>query len=398
MKNQYFWKNDIVSLRVIEEKDADTLYEALRDTTLRMQAEGGISLPATMETAEDMVLYAMEMTKTEKMLWFAVLDNGNRMVGYAIMGYLNEKDGNVQCDVTIFPRYRRKGYGKAAYEILLRYVFYERRLHKANCFVMEGNEVGRTFLSSIGFRLEAHRNEQFYSHGKYYDQYYYGITREEFDNSSRRENRVEVVPDSDLGELLEMPEKLTDLFQERPYFWEYNNLIIRDMTEEDYIMNREMVFFSWDARYYDNDVRLPMLLEELTEKEEENLHFGNTEKRIEFAVTDLNDNYVGNINLHSIDRKNGTFSISLYFLKRVRGQGYATKAMALIMNYAFNELRLNKMNICVNDGNEASARVMRRVGCRVEGIWRENVYYDGKYTNVILFGITKEEFNRYFEV
>ena len=64
----------------------------------------------------------------------------------------------------------------------------------------------------------------------------------------------------------------------------------------------------------------------------------------------------------------------------------------MIMLYAFNELRLNKMNICVNEGNISSAKVMRRVGCRVEGVWRQNVYYDGKYTDVVLFGITKENF------
>lgn len=392
MKKQYFWKNEKVSLRIIEEKDAKTLYEALKDTTLRMQAEGGIALPATVEKAEDMALYAMEMTQEGKELWFAILDNENRMVGYAILGYINERDGNAQCDVTILPAYRKKGYGKNTYDILLKYAFYERRLHKINCFVMEGNEHGIAFLKAVGFTMEAARSAMFYSHGKYYAQYYFGITKEEFDKQAK--STEDAVKDSCLGQLKKPLKPFPSLLKDRPYFWQYDNVIVRDMTEEDYYKNREILFSSWDARFYDNDVKLPMLTEGLTEKEEEHLHFGNLEDRIEFAVTDLDGEYAGNINLHSIDRKNGTFSISLYFLERARKKGYAVNAMALIMSYAFNELRLNKMNICVNDGNEASARVMRRVGCQVEGIWRDNVYYNGEYIDVVLFGITKAEFEK----
>ena len=47
MKQQYFWKKDAITLRALKESDAEELYEALCDTTRRMQAEGGIALPVT---------------------------------------------------------------------------------------------------------------------------------------------------------------------------------------------------------------------------------------------------------------------------------------------------------------------------------------------------------------
>ncbi len=393
MNQSYFWKNEKIALRIIEDKDASTFYEILKDTTLRRQAEGGIALPSTVEKAEGMVLYAKEMTKEGKELWFAVLDTENRMVGYAILGYIEEKDGSAQCDVTIFPAYRRKGYGKSTFDILLRYAFLERRLHKVNCFVMEGNEEGIAFLDAIGFTLEAKRSDMFYHHGKYYAQYYYGITDLEYRTPSKEKGKLCL--ESSLGLVQSTQNDFQNLLKERPYFWQYDEILIRDMTEQDYYQNREMLFASQDSRFYDNEVKLPMLLDALTEKEEEHLHFEGQDDRIEFAVTTLQGEYVGNINLHSIDYKNGTFSISLYFLQNARKKGYATKAMALIMGYAFFEKRLHKMNICVNDGNEASARVMRRVGCKIEGVWKEQVYYDGQFTNVILFGITKEEFETF---
>ena len=398
MKNEYFWKNDKVLLRGMRESDADMLYEALCDTALRMQAEGGIALPVTYDVAEDMIQYAIECTKEGSQLWFAVVDKENRLVGYAILGYINERDGNAQSDVTIFPKYREMGYGKSTYDILLRYAFYERRLHKVNTFIMEGNEQGRKSVLDAGFSLEAHRTDQFYSQGRYFCQDYYGITVEEFENPEIRKKSENVLGDDEENiKNMGMSVKFKSLIAQRPYFWMYQNIIVREMTEEDYLKNREIYFLSKDARYYDNDVKLPLVADELTQKEEEHLHFGGDGTRLEFAIVNLEGEYVGNVNLHSIDRKNGTFSVSFYFLSRERKKGYASNAVALIVYYAFNELRLNKLNVCVNEGNEDSARLIQKIGCKPEGIWRENVFYDGKYVNVELYGLTREQFNEFFK-
>lgn len=398
MENEYFWKNEKVLLRALKESDADRLYDALCDTALRMQAEGGIALPVTYDVAEDMIQYAIECTKEGSQLWFAVVDKENRLVGYAILGYINERDGNAQSDVTIFPKYREMGYGKSTYDILLRYAFYERRLHKVNTFIMEGNEQGRKSVLDAGFSLEAHRTDQFYSQGRYFCQDYYGITVEEFENPGIRKKSENVLGDDEENiKNMGMSVKFKSLIAQRPYFWMYQNIIVREMTEEDYLKNREIYFLSKDARYYDNDVKLPLVADELTQKEEEHLHFGGDGTRLEFAIVNLEGEYVGNVNLHSIDRKNGTFSVSFYFLSRERKKGYASNAVALIVYYAFNELRLNKLNVCVNEGNEDSARLIQKIGCKPEGIWRENVFYDGKYVNVELYGLTREQFNEFFK-
>ncbi len=397
MNNEYFWKNDKVLLRGMKAGDTDMLYEALCDTALRMQAEGGIALPVTYDVAEDMIQYAIECTKEGKQLWFAVVDKENRLVGYAILGYINERDGNAQSDVTIFPKYREMGYGKSTYDILLRYAFYERRMHKVNTFIMEGNEQGRKCVLAAGFSLEAHRTDQFYSQGRYFCQDYYGITVEEFENPGIQKNSENVLGDEENINNMGMSVEFKSLIAQRPYFWMYQNIIVREMTEEDYLKNREIYFLSKDARYYDNDVKLPLVADELTQKEEEHLHFGGDGTRLEFAVVNLEGEYVGNVNLHSIDQKNGTFFISFYFLSRERKKGYASNAVALIVYYAFNELRLNKLNVCVNEGNEDSAKLIKKIGCKPEGIWRENVFYDGKYVNVELYGLTREQFNDFLK-
>lgn len=359
MTQDYFWKKDKVTLRAFKETD---------------------------DIDKDLIEYATEMTKSGTQLWFAVVDCENRLVGYAVLGYINERSGNAHCDVNIFSEYENCGYGKSVFDILLRYAFFERRLHKMNTFIMEGNEAAKRNALEAGFSLEAHREAQFFKDGRFWYQEYYGITRPEFEGLEKRQDTVDFSYEK--GEWVDF----SGLLEERDYFWMYKNIIVREMTEEDYMKNREMYFRAMDSRFFDNDVKLPMITEELTEKEKMHLDFGGDGSRIEFAVINLEGEYVGNVNLHSIDEENGTFSISFYFLEKHRKKGYATNAVALILYYAFNELELNKLNVSVNEGNIPSETLIKKIGCQKEGIYKENVFYDGKYVNVNLYGITYEDF------
>lgn len=43
-------------------------------------------------------------------------------------------------------------------------------------------------------------------------------------------------------------------------------------------------------------------------------------------------------------------------------------------------------------GNGPSAGMMRNVGCVVEGVIRENMFYHGKYIDTVVMGMTDEEY------
>ncbi|MBP1995488.1 RimJ/RimL family protein N-acetyltransferase [Paenibacillus eucommiae] len=111
-----------------------------------------------------------------------------------------------------------------------------------------------------------------------------------------------------------------------------------------------------------------------------------------FTIENLNGESIGGINLNSIDERNGTFSIGIVIDKQYRGKGYGTRAMKILLKYAFFERRLNKFNDYVLEGNEVSAKMMKKLGCVQEGIRRQVVYINGQYLDFILFGLTKDEF------
>ncbi|MOA27956.1 putative ribosomal N-acetyltransferase YdaF [compost metagenome] len=68
--------------------------------------------------------------------------------------------------------------------------------------------------------------------------------------------------------------------------------------------------------------------------------------------------------------------------------------MRILLRYAYFERRLNKFNVSVLEGNDASAMMMQKLGCVQEGVRRQIVYSNGRYHDEILYGMTKEEFEQ----
>ncbi|MEK3767787.1 GNAT family N-acetyltransferase [Paenibacillus sp. FSL R5-0887] len=66
-------------------------------------------------------------------------------------------------------------------------------------------------------------------------------------------------------------------------------------------------------------------------------------QRLMFTIENLNGEYVGGVNLNSIDEKNGTFSIGVQVDRDHRGKGYGTRAINILLKYAFLELRLKQV-------------------------------------------------------
>lgn len=397
----YFWTNNNVSLRVVNREDIDTFQQNFYDTELNICTEHSVILPPVYEDTEKFIDDAVQAVMENEEIIFVVENDKGEKVGYAKMSYIDERLGNCDCGIYIFKKYRNKRYASSAYEMLLKYIFNERRLHKVHCCILDGNKQGERFLQKFHFKLECARTDMFYVHGRYLTEYYFGLLEDEYrelvenkdKNTEYDDDYLKKLPYSPLDELKNksnnhLPEKEK---YEREYFWSYQDITLRSTTVDDYREDAKILYDSRICRFYDNDVKLPFDLE-TKEFSNHNTGFKGGNDRLEFAVMNKKKEYIGCVNLCGIDNKNGKFSLSILISKEYRGMGYGTKALRLILSYAFFELRLNKLITVVNDENIASATMMRKVGCRVEGVHRESSFYEGKYVDEIFFGVNKEEF------
>ena len=77
------------------------------------------------------------------------------------------------------------------------------------------------------------------------------------------------------------------------------------------------------------------------------------------------------------------------------GAGYATEATVAAIDFGFKSLDLNKLTSSYLAGNPASGAVMRNCGMSKEGVLKEHILKDGSYHDLILYGLTRRQFEAY---
>lgn len=176
------------------------------------------------------------------------------------------------------------------------------------------------------------------------------------------------------------------------YFWQENGVRLRAIQPEDGELQYHNEFDSVARVLLNYEIELPPTVEGSIKSAEYFSNFSPESGRLMFIIENLDGEILGSFNICGIDEKNGKFSIGMQMDRNHRGKGYGTKAMRILLRYAFLERRLNKFNTCVLDGNIGSATMLKKLGCKEEGRRRQVVYTNGKYVDEIFFGLTKGEF------
>jgi ribosomal-protein-alanine N-acetyltransferase len=73
------------------------------------------------------------------------------------------------------------------------------------------------------------------------------------------------------------------------------------------------------------------------------------------------------------------------------GKGYATEAAREIVRYGFETLDLHRIHACYFAGNEASRRVLEKIGMRYEGCLRAHTLKWGQFLDHVLYGMLAED-------
>ena len=105
----------------------------------------------------------------------------------------------------------------------------------------------------------------------------------------------------------------------------------------------------------------------------------------------LEERPVGMVGLESPTEVWGLTEIGYWIHPDEWGNGYATDAVRCLCEYAFNELRLNKVYAKVFQTNNASCRVLEKVGFEREGTLRNEAYVAGEFVDVFRYGLLASE-------
>lgn len=113
-----------------------------------------------------------------------------------------------------------------------------------------------------------------------------------------------------------------------------------------------------------------------------------------YAIVDrATGRHIGNVTLNRIDRVHGTADTGIMIGdKAFWGRGYASEAWSLLISWAFAELGLRKIIAGACEPNLASARALRTLGFRLEGIHRGECLVEGAHVDALRFGLFRHEF------
>jgi RimJ/RimL family protein N-acetyltransferase len=114
--------------------------------------------------------------------------------------------------------------------------------------------------------------------------------------------------------------------------------------------------------------------------------------RTELVIETLNGEAVGSLSVGHADRRNRVFGYGIGLGRDHWRKGYGTEAVLLLLRFYFGELGYQKVDVGVYDFNQASIRFHEALGFQHEGRRRRACFTDGGYHDLVLLGMTAEEF------
>jgi RimJ/RimL family protein N-acetyltransferase len=116
-------------------------------------------------------------------------------------------------------------------------------------------------------------------------------------------------------------------------------------------------------------------------------------KDIKLAICTVGENkYIGNAYLTNIDWINRKAESHILIGDHdYWGHGYGTDAYSQLLDFAFNQRNLHRVQALVLEDNIASQKLHEKLGFVKEGILRDSVFKDGRYKSQIVYGLVKNQ-------
>ena len=282
---------------------------------------------------------------------FGAFENGT-LIG--VVTLLHERAEKIQHRANIFAMYvtpNKQGFGvgKALMTEAINMAQSIKEIEKINLSVMASNEKAKQLYRKLGFQVYGYEENAFKVNGvSYHDEHMVlHLKLPEGEAGFKGENiYIRPLAAEDAVSLLQLQTDNQRFF-------------------EKFSMGRSEKFYTVDAQ-----------LERIKIYEEDS----KNDQSYMFGIFKMDGQLIGTINLFQVLRGSLQSAFIGYFLdKKHNGKGYTTEAVKLLVDYAFKELGLHRIEAGVMPHNIGSIRVLEKSGFHKEGLAVKNVKINGKW-------------------
>lgn len=103
---------------------------------------------------------------------------------------------------------------------------------------------------------------------------------------------------------------------------------------------------------------------------------------------------IGTIGFMWVQKDNRSAEVGYSLSRAYWNKGLMTQALAAVLDFGFSTLRLNRIEAQHECDNPASGKVMEHVGMKHEGKLRQRIYNKGRYVDVNLYAILRQDWKR----
>lgn len=164
------------------------------------------------------------------------------------------------------------------------------------------------------------------------------------------------------------------------------DILLQQIKQEDIELIRSWRNSPEVAKYMYTD-------DEITAEQQQNwfnkIQHTNTSR---YWLVEYNDQKIGLASITNISEMFSSCQWAFYIGNdQVRGSGVGFKIEYNIIEYVFNELKLNKLNCEVFSFNDGVIRMHEMFGFRREAYYRQHIKKNGKFEDVVGLGLLKSE-------
>ncbi|HEU0027457.1 MAG TPA: GNAT family N-acetyltransferase [Ktedonobacterales bacterium] len=171
-------------LRRFQPDDAEALFAILSDEDA-MRFTGHGAAHSLDDARERIRQIDARYARREAIHWAVTLQGADRVIGSCSLHRIDEGHHHAETGYELHRAYWGRGIMPEAVSATLGYGFTDLGMHRIEAIIDDQNAQSKRLLLKLGFTYEGNLRQRYLHHGRFEDEYYYGLLKDEWLGSAR---------------------------------------------------------------------------------------------------------------------------------------------------------------------------------------------------------------------